>query len=151
MTALSAFRRPLAVAATVLALAGCSVGATTRAPAPAAATASGCDKAYAATVEYVVDGDTLDVALDLGLHVHLDTRLRLAHVDAPEVSTAAGKESRDWLRQLLPAGSAVLVATSKTDKYGRALADVQLPDGRDLATVELAEGKAVPYEGGARG
>lgn len=105
---------------------------------------------YAATVERVVDGDTLDVDLDLGMRVHLKTRLRVAHVDTPETSTDAGKEARAYVSALLPAGAPVTVSTAKPDKYGRALATVILPDGKDLASLLLDGGFAQPYEGGAK-
>lgn len=105
---------------------------------------------YAAIVDRVVDADTVDVDLDLGMRVHVRTRLRVAHVDAPERYTDAGRAAIAYAGQALPVGSAVTVATSKPDKYGRALADIALPDGRNYATELVAAGHAVPYEGGAR-
>lgn len=105
---------------------------------------------YAATVTAVVDGDTLDVSLDLGFRLTQGTRVRVLHVDCPEHGTPAGDAATARVRELLPSGSAVVLATTKPDKYGRSLAAVQLPDGRDLATVLLAEHHAVPYEGGTK-
>lgn len=106
---------------------------------------------YVATVERVVDGDTFDVDLDLGMRTHVRTRLRLEHVDAPEMKTPAGREAKALVEAKMPVGSVVTVATQKPDKYGRALASVQLPDGSDLATWLLKVAMASPYEGGARG
>lgn len=105
---------------------------------------------YAATVERVLDADTVDVDLDLGMRAHLRTRLRVAHVDAPERFTAAGRDATAFAMLLLPTGSAVTVATRKPDKYGRSLADVALADGRDYADQLIRAGHAVRYEGGAR-
>lgn len=105
---------------------------------------------YAATVLHVVDADTIDVDLDLGMRVHLHTRLRVRHIDAPERYTDAGKAAIAFVLDLLPIGSRVTVATSKPDKYGRALADVALVDGRDFAGELVAAGHAVTYEGGTR-
>lgn len=105
---------------------------------------------YRATVVRVIDGDTIDVTIDLGFRVNISTRLRLAHIDTPELSTKEGKAVRAFLTQLLPAGEPCTVATQKPDKYGRALADITLPDGRDLATVLLDSGLGKPYEGGAK-
>lgn len=93
---------------------------------------------YAATVERLVDADTVDVDLDLGMRVHMKTRLRVAHVDAPERYTTEGRD-------------AIMFATGqKPDKYGRALADIVLPDGQDYARLLVDAGHAVPYEGGPR-
>jgi micrococcal nuclease len=105
---------------------------------------------YDATVEHVVDGDTFDVAIDLGFRLTQRTRVRLHHVDTPERGTPAGTAATARVRDLLPIGCRVVLRTSKPDKYGRSLAVVCLPDGRDLATVLVAEKHAVPYEGGTR-
>lgn len=105
---------------------------------------------YAATVTNLVDADTIDVALDLGMRVTMKTRLRIAHIDAPERHTAAGREALTFAMSLIPSGTSVTVATRKPDKYGRALADVALLDGRDLADELVRAGHAVRYEGGPR-
>lgn len=111
---------------------------------------------YAAKVERVVDADTIDVALDLGMRVHLRTRLRVAHIDAPELSTPEGKAARTFVVDLLPVGAPVVVATRKPDKYGRALADVAFAIGDQALDVDLAGLLVVAghargnYEGGAR-
>lgn len=108
---------------------------------------------YAATVEKVVDADTLDVAIDLGFRVQFRVRIRVAGIDAPEMSTAAGKAAAAYVRDHLPIGDPVLLTTYKPDKYGRALADVTMlryGDDIDLAETLVALGHAVPYDGGAR-
>lgn len=105
---------------------------------------------YRAAVLKVVDGDTLDVDLDLGMRIHFHVRLRVAHIDTPETSTPEGKQVRDYVRELLPVGTVVTVSTEKPDKYGRALADVLLPDGRELAHLLVNQGMAKPYEGGSK-
>lgn len=89
---------------------------------------------YAATVEKVVDGDTVDVDLDLGMRIHFKTRLRLEGIDAPEMSTGDGKTVKALLQELLPVGASVTVQTRKPDKYGRALATVTSNAGVDVAT-----------------
>lgn len=113
---------------------------------------------YAATVERVVDADTIDVQLDLGMRIYFRVRLRVAHIDAPEVWTQEGKDARAFVAALLDPSLAeyrrVIVATHKPDKYGRALADVTYVDDdgsrQDLADILLELGYARPYEGGAR-
>jgi micrococcal nuclease len=115
---------------------------------------------YKAKVLKVVDGDTLDVEIDLGFHVYHELRLRLNHVDAPEMSTAAGKAAKAYVVSWMttcPNGTDVIVKTDrdKTEKYGRYLGvvlaagdfAVGLPSLNDAL---LASGNARPYSGGAR-
>lgn len=113
---------------------------------------------YAAKVERVVDADTIVVELDLGMRIYFRTRLRIAGIDAPELSTPEGKEARAFVAALFDPRVVdyrkVVVATHKPDKYGRALADVTYLDDQgwrmDLANVLLEQGYARPYDGGAR-
>lgn len=105
---------------------------------------------YAATVEAVIDGDTIDVDLDLGMRMHFKTRLRLAHVDAAETSTIEGKNAKVMVAAMVPVGTKVTVSTQKPDKYGRTLATVVLADGSDLSDFVLSLPGSKPYEGGPR-
>ena len=102
---------------------------------------------YHAIVVKVIDGDTVDLVVDLGFHVSIAIRTRLIGIDAPEVSTPAGKLVRDTLRGMLPIGTAVTVQTEKHpgDKYGRWLARIGTPFG-DLAEWLVAGGMAAVYE-----
>lgn len=106
---------------------------------------------YSATIAKVIDGDTVDLIVDLGFHVSVAIRTRLLGIDAPEVSTAEGKVARDRLRAELPFGLTVALHTEKDpgDKYGRWLAQIIGPNG-DVAQWMVAEGLARPYFGGAR-
>lgn len=71
----------------------------------------------------VVDGDTLDIRLDLGFSIFSIQRLRLIKVNAPEVNTEEGKKSKSALENYI-SDKEVLVYTRYKDKYGRYLADV---------------------------
>jgi micrococcal nuclease len=104
---------------------------------------------YAATVIKVIDGDTVDVEVDLGMHTFTKTRLRILGINAPEVSTASGRLAQGWARMILPIGAFVTIKTQKdkTEKYGRWLADIRLPDGQDYATMAISTGNAVPWDG----
>lgn len=84
---------------------------------------------YTATVLDVHDGDTvtLDVTLldaDLGFTIravhHWTMKIRLAHIQAPELTKPGGPQSRDFLRSLIQVGSTVVLHTIKdqADKYG---------------------------------
>jgi micrococcal nuclease len=86
---------------------------------------------YRATITRVIDGDTVICDIDLGLRVFLhDQRLRLLNVDAPELSTIAGKQAYWWLRARIE-GQTVMIRTvkDKMEKYGRWLATIWMPDG----------------------
>lgn len=106
---------------------------------------------YKASVEKVVDGDTIDFLVDCGFHVHVSIRTRLLGVNAPELSVALGKEVRDWLRSALPVGTVTRIQTFKEpgDKYGRWLAIVDAPPNEfgalTLADLLIAKGYAVNY------
>jgi endonuclease YncB( thermonuclease family) len=119
---------------------------------------------YDAKIIRWVDGDTLwltawrEEKLDLGFrnrlflrHEH-DLECRVYGIDTPEDS--AGKPATAFVRGIAPAGSNVRIETFKPlneDKYGRWLADILLPDGRNV-TVELLNRKlGVPYFGGTKG
>lgn len=122
--------------------------------------ADGAGAAFYWTVPGVVvrvhDGDTVLAALDLGWHLLLSVSIRLAHINAPELSTPEGQTAAAFARQLLAPGAAVMVRSERLDKYGRTLATITLPtayqaaDGRtttDFGTAMLWTGNAVPYEG----
>jgi micrococcal nuclease len=83
---------------------------------------------YKAELIRVVDGDTVDLIIDLGFDTSRKERFRLYGVDAPEINTAEGKEAKAWLRDVLQPLEAIYIETlqhktkAKRDKYGRFLA-----------------------------
>lgn len=106
---------------------------------------------YPARVIRVVDADTIDVTVDKGFNDRSDMKLRLYGIDAPELSTDAGKAARAFMRELLPPGTLIIVRTrkDKQEKYGRYLAEVWLGDVS--VNERLVEaGHATPYYGGKR-
>ena len=102
-----------------------------------------------ATVKSIHDGDTLTAVLDLGWHISLTSSIRLLGINAPELSTLAGKEALGYLETLVSVGDPITVISTRilgsTEKYGRVLAAVQTASGQDLSTAMLAAGHAVPY------
>lgn len=114
----------------------------------------------------VVDGDTLDVVLDLGFSITVKVRLRLHGVDTPEIygvkkesaEYARGKEASKRVQELLDDAQYVLIRTYKhiKEKYGRYLADVYMdhkdPDDpnvslrRSLGDILIEEGHATAWE-----
>jgi endonuclease YncB( thermonuclease family) len=73
---------------------------------------------YRATVVDNHDGDTLTVDVHLGFEVTFTTNVRLLGMNARELAAPGGKEARDHLRALLPAGTVVTLSSEKVDKYG---------------------------------
>jgi micrococcal nuclease len=112
---------------------------------------------YRAHVIRVLDGDTVDVAVDLGFHIMLGERVRLAGINAPEIHSkdaaekAAGAKAAAALAEMLPCGDLVTIKTAKADaeqeKFGRWLAQINLADGRDVATVLLQQNLVKPWDG----
>jgi len=109
---------------------------------------------YGAEVLHVVDGDTIDLKVDLGFRIYRELRVRLYGLDAPETfgvkkdsaEYAAGKKAADYLRSRIE-GKWVVVRTHKdaTEKFGRYLATVYL-DGVNINQELLDQGYAVPLE-----
>jgi endonuclease YncB( thermonuclease family) len=100
---------------------------------------------YRGKVAKVVDADTVDVTLDLGFKIYHEVRLRLARIDAPELSTEEGKKVRDYVVNLLPLGAPVVVKTGKGDRYGRWIAELSTADGVNVSDTLLAHHLAAPY------
>jgi micrococcal nuclease len=105
---------------------------------------------YRASIERVVDGDTVHVLLSLGLDEYTYRMVRIADINAPEVFSGPkeererGKAARDFLAALAPPGTQCRLATKRdAASFGRYVANIELADGRDLATVLVEAGHAV--------
>ena len=105
----------------------------------------------------VVDGDTVDVDIDLGFSISYSQRLRLAGIDTPESRTTdklektLGLESKEYLKYKLKDAKKIVVKTEKPDsseKYGRILGWIYL-DGNDKSINEqmIEDGYAWVYMG----
>ena len=105
----------------------------------------------------VIDGDTIDVEIDLGFDISITKRVRLAGIDTPESRTSdkfeksLGLESKAVLKQRLAAAQTIVIKTEKPDsseKYGRVLGWLFL-DGEQTSFNEtmIASGYAWSYLG----
>jgi len=97
---------------------------------------------YKAHVVKVVDGDTFDFMIDLGFRMYTQIRVRLKGYDAPEIrgpEREEGKAVKQICVQILTAAEQIYIETTKTGKYGRWLADVEV-DGIDLKDFLPKEG-----------
>jgi len=115
----------------------------------------------------VVDGDTIDAAIDLGFDISLTKRIRLAGVDTPESRTtdvkekALGLEVKEWLKKKLEGQTDIIVKTElpdSTEKYGRILGHLFIGD-KEVSAVNkkksvnnqmIEEGYAWEYDGGTK-
>ncbi len=114
---------------------------------------------YRANIARIVDGDTFDLDIDLGLGVwKRRERVRLYGINVAERYTDIGKQATAFLREMFPpaAVNPVIITTFKdsTDKYGRYLAKIMpvVPvEWDDLTSLLIEKRFGVPYFGGARG
>lgn len=89
---------------------------------------------YKATIDRVIDGDTMDFILDLGFHIEKKVRIRIRDYDAPEVR---GVERPEGLKvklratDILSKAQDLIVVTSKDRSFDRWVGDVYV-DGYDF-------------------
>lgn len=98
----------------------------------------------------VVDGDTADVDIDLGMDTTRRARLRLLRIDAPEMHDKdasirlRANEAKAYLWQQLSSASELVLCTGKTDSFGRWLSEVWV-DGVNVNQRLLDLGLAQPF------
>ena len=119
---------------------------------------------YRATIVKIIDGDTVDVDIDLGFGIVLsDERVRIAGIDTPESRTRDKEEKKFGLaakarvKQLLGKTCVLKTQINKNGedmkgKFGRILGDFNVYDSATdswklLTSILISEGHAVPYHG----
>jgi micrococcal nuclease len=112
---------------------------------------------YVKKVENVVDGDTIDVVIDLGFDILFASRVRLAGIDTPESRTKdlkekkLGIESKEYLKKYLKDAKTVVIKTEKmnsSEKFGRILGWVYINgDTESLNDKMINDGYAWGYMG----
>jgi micrococcal nuclease len=111
-------------------------------------------------VNKVVDGDTIDVDIDLGFDISFSSRVRLAGIDTPESRTtdlkekALGVEVKEKIKKEIAAAKDIVIKTEKPDsseKYGRILGWLFL-DGNAVSLNQqlIDQGYAWTYGGGTK-
>ena len=110
---------------------------------------------YKAKIRRIVDGDTVDVDIDLGFDMILSKqRIRLYGIDAPESRTRDkaekfyGKLAGQFLKDQCKKGSSITLRTylDKKGKYGRILGEI-IVDGVNINQLMIEEHMAVEYDG----
>jgi micrococcal nuclease len=105
----------------------------------------------------VVDGDTIDVEIDLGFDISFSSRVRLAGIDTPESRTkdkdekVLGLEAKEYVKSKIKDAKDIVIKTEKMDsseKYGRILGWLYL-DGSTVSVNEqmILDGYAWGYLG----
>ena len=112
---------------------------------------------YGAKIEKVIDGDTVDLSVDLGFDIHHKIRVRLYGVDTPESRTVnkaekeAGLKAKEFVKTWAETHSTVLIETvkDKNEKYGRVLAKIyaNVDNSECLNERLISEGFAKAYFG----
>ena len=118
---------------------------------------------YKCKILRVVDGDTVDVDIDLGFGVWLKKeRVRMMGIDTPEsrtrdkVEKKFGLAAKAFVKSKMPVGSMQVLKTEidrsgedKKGKFGRILGDFLIDEDR-LTDIMVSEGHAVAYFGGSK-
>jgi micrococcal nuclease len=115
---------------------------------------------YVKEVTKIVDGDTIDVVIDLGFDISFTTRVRLAGIDTPESRTrdlaekALGLESKKYLADRLKNANNIVIKTEKinsTEKFGRVLGWLYVNSEEGSLNAEMiSKGYAWAYLGATK-
>lgn len=109
---------------------------------------------YQCTIVRVVDGDTVDVDIDLGFGTwRCGERIRLYAVDTPECRTrdaqekAAGLLAKKFVEDALHVGGTYRLQTKEKGKFGRYLGTIKIDGELTINAALISENLAVPYSG----
>ena len=109
---------------------------------------------YECTIRRVVDGDTIDVDVDLGFGTwRCSERIRLYGVDTPECRTrdaeekAAGLLAKKFVEDALHVGGTYMLQTKEKGKFGRFLGVIFIQGSASINAALISENLAVPYTG----
>jgi micrococcal nuclease len=104
-------------------------------------------------IKKIVDGDTIDVDIDLGFGITISHRVRLNGIDAAETRTTdtvekvKGLAAKEWLKKELSREGEWIIETTKEDKYGRILGTLyRVGDPVTINERMLNDGIAEPYK-----
>lgn len=109
---------------------------------------------YQCKIVRVVDGDTVDVDIDLGFNHWLhNERIRLYGIDTPECRSRDAEEkkyglmAKKFVEQCLHKGGTYILTTREKDKFGRYLGVIMLSGRTSINAALVSEHLAVPYSG----
>lgn len=108
-----------------------------------------------ANVLKIVDGDTLDILVDLGFNIFHKERIRINRIDTPESNSKnelerkLALEAKDYLSNWIKTQKKLHIKTIKDDKYGRMLGEIY-GDTECLNDLLIEHGYAWSYDGGTK-
>lgn len=113
---------------------------------------------FVKSVDRVVDGDTIDISIDLGFDLTKKERVRLAGIDTPEKRTKdlaekkMGYQATEFLEMHLMEAKNLTVRTEKDGKFGRMLGWLYKTDEdtQSINQLMIDKGYAWPYDGGTK-
>ena len=119
---------------------------------------------YKAKLDRVIDGDTIDVNIDLGFDINVKKRVRFTGINTPESRTRdleekkLGLAAKDRVQSILAENDCFIIESKKLGKFGRVLGEVfvnivdSVESKENVSLIELLkiEGHAVEYHGGKR-
>lgn len=103
----------------------------------------------------VVDGDTLDVLIDVGFNMLRKERIRINRVDAPETNSKnelekkLGQDAKEFVSEWVESQNNMTIKTFKDDKYGRILGEIY-GDDNCLNDLLIENGLAWEYDGSTK-
>lgn len=108
-------------------------------------------------INKVIDGDTIDVDINLGFWITVSYRVRLKGINTAETRTLnleekeKGLKAKEWLKKELSKEGEWIIETHKEDKYGRILGTLYFQEEKTSINQRMIdEGLAVFYDGGKR-
>ena len=113
---------------------------------------------FVKSIDRIVDGDTIDISIDLGFDLTKKERVRLAGIDTPEKRTKnlkekeMGYQATEFLEMHLMEATKLTVRTEKDGKFGRMLGWLYKTDEdtKSINQVMIDKGYAWPYDGGTK-
>jgi len=113
---------------------------------------------FVKSLDRIVDGDTIDISIDLGFDLTKKERVRLAGIDTPEKRTKNPKEKEmgyqatEFLEMHLMEATNLTVKTEKDGKFGRMLGWLYKSeeDTMSINQIMIDKGYAWPYDGGTK-
>jgi micrococcal nuclease len=104
----------------------------------------------------IVDGDTVDVSIDLGFNVTTIQRIRLSGVDTPETNSknelekSMGNEAKMFIINWVSLQKQMKIKTYKDDKYGRILGEIFGDNDQCINNLLIEKGYAWSYDGNTK-
>ena len=113
---------------------------------------------FVKSIDRIVDGDTIDISIDLGFDLTKKERVRLAGIDTPEKRTKNQKEKEmgyqatEFLEMHLMEATKLTVRTEKDGKFGRMLGWLYKTDEdtKSINQIMIDKGYAWAYDGGTK-